>query len=371
MKLSCPRQVLNSAFQVVSAVVPSRTPKEILKNIKLNVANGQATLLATDQEVGVRYDLAEVETSSVGEVLLPSQQIASILREVQDETIRIEVAEEALWVRAGKSEFRLSVEDPAEFPDVPTFIDENYYVLNGKSLKQGIHRTIFACDIESSRYALGGVLMELRPEHLTLAATDSRRLAVYKTSCQTHGNVGEEVGQPVVPSKAMALIERSIHDDDQEVFVSVHHNDVLVKTAATTVYGRLVEGRFPRYQDVIPAQFETSIELVTGPFLSAVRQAMIVTNNDSRGVDFTFGGGLLTLTSMGVDIGSSKIELPIGYDGDDVIITFDPRYVQEFLRVLDPASSVTLQMVDGNSAAVFKAEENYTYVVMPLTREDR
>ena len=95
---------------------------------------------------------------------------------------------------------------------------------------------------------------------------------------------------------------------------------------------------------------------------------MIVTNEESRGVDFTFENGTLTLTSMGQDIGSSKIDLPISYDGEKIVVTFDPRYMQEFLRVLDPAGPVTLQMNDGNSAAVFQADDNYTYVIMPLSR---
>jgi DNA polymerase III subunit beta len=133
---------------------------------------------------------------------------------------------------------------------------------------------------------------------------------------------------------------------------------------------RLVEGRFPKYQDVIPRDFNTSIELVASPLLSAVRQAMIVTNEESRGVDFTFADGTLTLTSVGQDVGSSKIQIPIGYDGEPIVITFDPKFVQDFLRVLEPASPLTLNLIDGNSAAVFRAEENYTYVVMPLSREE-
>lgn len=371
MKLSCSRQALLAAWQVVSNVVPTRTPKEILRNVKLSVGSGKATLLATDQEVGVRYELSDVETSSVGEVLLPTQRFAQILREVHDERVQLEVAEDALWVRTGHSEFRLSVENPAEFPDVATFTDESYYVLQGKALKQGIQRTVFATDVESTRYALGGVLMEIRSDSLTLAATDSRRLAVCKTTAATRGSVSEEVGQPVVPSKAMTLIERSIHDDDQEIWVSVHQNNVLVKTGSTTIYARLVEGRFPRYQDVMPNHFNITIDLVAGPFLSAVRQAMIVTNEESRGVDFKFGDGLLTLNSLGQDVGSSRIQLPISYDGEEVIITFDPRFVADFLKVLDSSSSVSLNLVDGDSAAVFMADENYKYVVMPLARDDR
>jgi len=96
---------------------------------------------------------------------------------------------------------------------------------------------------------------------------------------------------------------------------------------------------------------------------------MIVTNDESKGVDFAFDSGLLTLKSSASDVGTSNVQLPIAFDGDPVSVTFDPKFVAEFLRVLDNSSQVTLHMVDENSAAVYKADESYTYVVMPLARD--
>ena len=363
--------MLAAAFQTVGGVVPSRTPKEILKNVKLVVADKQAMLIGTDQEVGIRYQLPEVETDSAGEVLLPTQRVQSILRELTDDVVALEVEDGTVWVRAGSSEFRLSTEDPAEFPDVEGFTDDNYHTVPGKTLKSLIHRTIFATDVESTRYALGGVQMELTRDNITLAATDSRRLAVIKSTCSANGSVSEEQQKPVVPSKAMSLIERSVADDDADVWIAVRNNDVLVKSGQSTIYSRLVEGRFPKYQDVIPTDYNAKIDLVVGPFHSAVRQAMIVTDDESRGVDFTFGSGTLKLSSQAADIGASTVEMPIGYDAEEIVATFDPRFVADFLKVLDPSSQVTLNLIDGSSAAVFTAEENYTYVVMPLARDGR
>jgi DNA polymerase-3 subunit beta len=204
---------------------------------------------------------------------------------------------------------------------------------------------------------------------VTLAATDSRRLAVVNAPCELKGADESPQSSPVVPSKAMSLIERSIGDDDQEVHIAVHPNDVLVRCGHSTIYSRLVEGRFPRYSDVIPKDVNVSIDLVVGPFYSAVRQAQIVTDEESRGVDFRFSNGLLTLKSIAADIGESKIEMPISYDGEEIVITFDPRFVGDFLRILNAESSVKLQMIDSESAAVFRTDDGYTYVVMPLSRE--
>ena len=310
MKLICHRPTFSNAFQIVSGVVPSRTPKEILKNVKLQIRDGKATLIGTDQEVGIRYEIPGVEADCDGECLLQANRVLSILRELQEDGLNIEVTDDAVWIRTGHSEFRLSAEDPAEFPPVAAFEDSNYFILPARSLKELIRRTTFATDVESTRYALGGVLMELNEEKLTMAATDSRRLAVVTTSCKSQGGESLEQSSPVVPAKAMSLIERSVSDDEEDVFLAVHANDVLVKSGNSTVYSRLVEGRFPRYQDVIPGHSEATIDLVVGPFYSAVRQAQIVTNEESRGVDFAFSKGLLTLNSQAADIGQSTIELP-------------------------------------------------------------
>lgn len=369
MKLHCHRPTLATAFQIVSGVVPSRTPKDILRNVKLQVGGGKATLVGTDQEVGIRYEIPGVETDSDGEVLLPKDRLIAILRELTDDGVDLEVNEKALWVRSGHSEFKLSAEDPAEFPPVQAFDATSYHVVPAASFREMIKRTVFATDSESTRYALGGVLMEFGTDKLTMAATDSRRLAVVSTTSTVVGTIEPRATQPVVPAKALSLIERSITENDQDVYLAVYPNSVLVKVGSSTIYSRLVEGRFPRYADVIPAPGGSIIDMVVSPFYSAVRQAQIVTNEESRGVDFTFENGTLRLTSVAADIGQSKIEIPISYDGTPITITFDPRYIADFLRILDASTSVKLQLTDGESAAVLRTDDGYTYVIMPLARD--
>ncbi len=368
MKLRCHRPSLQTAFQIVSGVVPSRTPKEILKNVKLEVASGVATLVGTDQEVGIRYRIPGVETDSAGETLLPTNRVISILRELTDEHVDFEISEDRVKIRSGHSQFQLSAEDPAEFPPVAEFNETSFYKIPGHVFREAIRRTIFATDVESTRYALGGILLELGSEGVALVATDSRRLSLQKAPCTSEGSHESENATPVVPRSAMSLIEKSI-EDESEVLVAIHQNDVLVKSGHSTIYSRLVEGRFPRYGDVIPSDSNHIIELVVGPFYSAVRQAQILTNEDSRGVDFHFANGTLTLKSEASDVGSSQIELPISYDEEPIIVKFDPRYISEFLRVLDPEKQVALHLIDAESAAVFRTDDNYTYVIMPLSRE--
>lgn len=370
MKLHCHRPALTTAFQVVGGVVPTRTPKEILRSVKLQAVDGTVTLNGTDTEVGIRYEIPGVEAEGNVAALVPAARMISILRELTDDTVVLEVLEEAVWVRSGGSEFKLAAADPAEFPDVASFRDEQFHRIPGRALREMIRRTVFATDEESTRYALGGVLLELKADSVALAATDSRRLAVATAACQADGGEAANAS-PVVPSKAMQLIERSISDEDAEVCLAIHQNDVVVRCGASTISSQLVQGRFPRYSDVIPraADAKAVIELVAGPFHSAVRQAQIVTDEESRGVDFVFGDGKLTLISQAADVGESRIEVPIPYDGDELKILFDPRFVSDFLRVIEPETQVRLHLIDPESAAVFRVDDDYTYVVMPLSRD--
>ena len=369
MKLHFDRPTLAAAMNLVSGVVPTRTPRDILKNTKLTAAADGVTLIGTDQEVGIRYCVEGVETDSTGEALLPTSRVLSILRELDDETVDFEIDQDSILVKAGHSEFRLSSEDPAEFPPVAEFTGDAYHEVGGKLIREMIRRTAFATDVESTRYALGGLLIEISSDNLTLVATDSRRLAVVRGPASQRGSVVVPDSAPVVPTKAMTLIERTIPDDDSTVDLAIGGNDVLVRIGKATVYSRLVEGRFPKYADVIPQESAVTVDMLVGPFYGAVRQAQIVTNEESRGVDFEFGNGKLVLQSKAADIGQSTVELPVSWSGDPIKITFDPRYIAEFLRVLPAEQQISLSLIDGESAAVFRTEDTYTYVIMPLAKD--
>ena len=160
-----------------------------------------------------------------------------------------------------------------------------------------------------------------------------------------------------------------ITDDEEEVQVVINANDILVRCGQSTIYSRLVEGRFPDYTKLIDTANSQIATLEIDSFHSAVRQSQIVTSDESRGVDFAFSSGLLTLQTIAADVGESKIEIPVSYDGDSVSISFDPRFITDFLRVLKPESTVALHLVDSESAAVFRTDDGYTYVVMPLSKD--
>jgi len=133
------------------------------------------------------------------------------------------------------------------------------------------------------------------------------------------------------------------------------------------IYSRLVEGRYPPYREVFPKKQAAKIPLTVGTFHAAVRQAAIMTDDESKRVTFGFNKKKLTLQARGAATGRSKVELPIEYEGKAIDINFDPRFVTDMLRVLDPDETLTVELVDGNSVALFKSGDNYSYVVMPLS----
>jgi len=370
MKVICDREKLQSAFQTAAAVAPARSPKPILQNVKLEVNEQGAMLMATDLEVGIRIEVQGLEVQVPGSAILPLGRFGSILRESSDEQLRLEADGQGTLVRGERSEFKLPGENPAEFPAVASFTEEKFHELPARLLKELIRRTIFATDNESSRYALGGVLLEFAPDKITAVGTDGRRLAKMEAPARAVGGHQSGDSMTIVPTKAMQLIERALSDGDAEIQLAARANEVLVRSPRATIYTRLVEGRFPKWRDVFPQRANAvKIELSVGPLYSAVRQAAIVTSEESRGVDFTFDSGTLVLSGRAAEMGQSRVELPITYDGAPLSITLDPRYLADFLKVLDPEKSFTMELKDAESAAVCLTDDGYGYVIMPLARD--
>ncbi len=373
MKALCKRKDLLAAFGMVSGVVPARSPKPILQNVKL-VADPElgTTLMATDLEVGIRHKVLGVRAYEPGSVILPTNKMQQILATSRDEELDVETDGENLIVRGRSAHFRLPSEDPSLYPEVPDFAATSYHVVAASDLRKLIRRTMFATDVESTRYALGGVLIELDAESITMVGTDGRRLAKMSAAAEAENGAQPPGGSPVIPVKALKLIDRNLDDPELSVHIAVQSGSaVLIRTSdqGAVIYSRLVEGRFPRYQDVFPADVEVRIPLDVALLRQAVDQASIVTSDESRGVDFKFAGDTLTLSSQAADVGSSQVTMPIHHEGKDVDITFDPRYLSDALKTIDDDAMITAELIDHKNAAVFKTEDRYTYVVMPLTRD--
>ncbi|MFN9368125.1 MAG: DNA polymerase III subunit beta [Planctomycetia bacterium] len=370
MKVRCTREPLLAALQSAAAVVPARSPKPVLASVKFEAARDEAVLSATDLEIGIRIAVEGVEVAAPGAVLLPSGRLSAIVRESGPGTVfDIHSDGTATVVKAPRSEFRLPAEDPLEFPAVATFPVDACFEITSQLAREVVRRTVFATDNESSRYALGGVLVELSGESVIAVGTDGRRLAKMEGPAKVQGG-SPPPAQPIVPARAMQLIERCLGSADVPVQIAPRQNEILVRIGGTTISSRLVDGRFPRWRDVFPDRPEAArVALVCGPLMAAVRQAAIVTSEQSKGVDFSFESGQLVLSGRSAESGESRIELPIDHAGAPVRIKLDPRFMVEFLRVLDAATTVTVELTDAQSACVCRTDDGYGYVIMPLAAD--
>jgi DNA polymerase-3 subunit beta len=370
MKISFEREKLLAAFQTASSVAPARSPKPILQNVKLEVAADVTTLMATDLEVGIRIVVPGITVETPGSAVLPIARFGPILRECTDEKLHLESDSQGTTVRGERSQWKLPGENPDEFPNVTSFQEEKFHELAARLFREIVRRTVFATDNESSRYALGGVLLEMEADKVIAVGTDGRRLAKMEGPAHAVGGHQTANQTTIVPTRAMNLLERAITDGDGEVQIAARANDILVRSPRFTIYSRLVEGRFPKWRDVFPRRTDVvKTELAVGPFYAAVRQAAIATSEESRGIDFTFENGLLVLAGRAADVGQSRVELPIAYNGPKITITLDPRFASDFLRVLDPEKTFTLELKDSDSAAVCSTDDGYGYVIMPLARD--
>jgi DNA polymerase-3 subunit beta len=374
MKAVCQREALLSACQLASVAVASRDVKPILKNLKAIVAADRCTLMATDLELGIRLEVLSVKVEEPGDAIIPAARMISILRESTDEELTVEANNDACFVRGQFNEFEMPSEDPANFPDIPGFAEEAYHEIGAGVLREMIRRTQFAVAVgEGARFsATTGMLLELEGDQAKLVGTDGRRLALAQGQATAHGGHTTKGQMPVIPAKAMGLLERNLQEPDEVVKISVRPNEVLIKTERAMIYSRLVEGRFPPYAQVIPQKHPIKIPLVVGPFQTAVRQAAIMTDDESKRVVFAFAKHKLTLQARGAETGRSRVELPIGYDGKPIEISFDPKFLVDMLRILDPETPLTLDLLDSNKPGLFRNEAgNYLYVVVPLAVREK
>ena len=372
MKITVVREAFQKVFQVAAAVAPARSPKTILQNIKLEVTKKETVLTATDMEVGIRLTVPDVNVATEGSAVIPVSRLNMILRESNDEELNIDADSEKILITGQNSRFELQGQNPDEFPEVSGFEETDYYELQASVLRELIRRTLFATDAESSRYALGGVLLEMDEETITAVGTDGRRLAKMEGKITCVGNPKPVDSATIVPSRAMQIMDRILPDSEATVQLAARNNDLLLKEENGIFYTRLVEGRFPKWRDVLPNRQDSNrIAIPVGPMYSALRQAAIVASDDSRGIDFTFKEGSLILTNSTAEIGQSRIEMPVPFDEDELTITLDHRFVADFLKVLQPDKTFTLDVEDGEQAAYCETDDNYGYVIMPLSKDRR
>ena len=362
MKVIAQTDGLTEALSLVGSIVATRTPKPVLQCVKLIAADGVLTLLATDLEAGCRYHLPQVEIKEEGQALIPADRLAAIVRESQEDTLTLEVNKETCTITGTGSRFTIYGFDAGEFPPVVDFGEEADAEVSAEVLNDLISKTLFATAKEHSRYAISGVLWEITGKKLQLVATDGYRLALAKG---TLINQAKREASAIVPAKLMSLIQRIAGNTEQTLAVRITDSQILIRSANAVLVSNLVQGNFPKYGDVIPRDCQRKATIDTGAFLHRIRQAALLTNEESKGVRLSFSPGSLTMTSRAPETGEAEVKAAIEYEGDPLEIGFNPAYLTDALKVVQ-TDKIVLEMNAANKPGLIKAGTDFLYMLMPL-----
>ena len=365
MKVIAQTAALQEALNLAGSIVATRTPKPILQCIKLVATDDTLTLLATDLEAGARHQVTAVQVEEPGEALLPADRLGGIVRECNEESITIETDNDTCHISAAGSHFKIFGYDPGEYPAIAEFEGDGDFAIGTDQIAAMIGKTLFATAKAHSHYAISGVLWEASGKNLQMVATDGHRLAMVKGSLDRAAF--KEV-TAVVPAKLMGLIQRLAGEGAQSLDVRIDENQILVRTPNVVLVSSLVQGNFPKYSDVIPTETTNRAKINAQEFQHRVRQAALLTNEESRGVRIAFETDKVMLSSRAPEAGEAEVTCEAKYDGQEMAIGFNPAFLIDAMRIID-ADEISFEMNASNKPAVIKTGSDFLYVIMPVSLE--
>ncbi|MHC5074224.1 MAG: DNA polymerase III subunit beta [Planctomycetota bacterium] len=365
MKVNFNRSALAEAFSLLTSVVPARTPKPILRCVRINASGKEVQLFATDLEVGISYSVSEVQVEQEGEAVVPADRLAAIVRESADEVLKFEVEETTCTIMGSDSRFTVYGHSPDQFPAVPSFDGEPDVKIPLENLQLGIEQCLFATAKESTRYAINGVLWEAKGKKLNFIATDGRRLAKSRINLTAAADKNLEQSKIIVPAKTMSLLDKIGGSEKETVNVKLVGNQIIMSCTNAIISSSLVEGNFPKYEDIIPTDYDKKITLATDIALSAVKRAALLTSEESRGIKISIEEGKITLSGRAPEAGDARIEMKVEYKGEPIEIGFNPQFLTEVLRVIR-SPELELELGQSDRPGLIKSGQNFLYVLMPI-----
>jgi DNA polymerase-3 subunit beta len=366
MNLTIAKDQIISGLQAVQNVVSTRTTLPILSNVLMQAREGRLELTATDLDVTISCAV-EAKVKKAGESTVPAKKLFGIVRELNGGEVEVEVDERNFCsIRSGASYYKINGLGADEFPPPPQFKEEKKVVLPQEKLRGMLKKTSFAVSLDESRYVLNGIFLSLKDHKLTMVATDGRRLALVDEETEVPE---KSQGEFIIPAKAVNELTRLLQDKG-EVEIRFSENQAAFtlkddKGFSILIMTKLIEGNYPNYRQVIPAEAKERIALGREEFLHALRRAEIMTSEKSNSVKLTFGKNNLTITANSPEVGEAKESMAINYKGKEMAIAFNPRYVIDPLNAL-PNDEVYLELIDELSPGVLKINGPFLYVVMPM-----
>ncbi len=367
MKVRFNRAALSEGLNLVSSVVPARTTKPVLQCVKIVAEQTSVYMSATDFEVGITITAGQAEVEKPGVCVLPADRLAAIVRESVDDRLIFEARQASCEICGQDSHYTILGHEPDQYPQIPGFEGKSNFEMELRALQQAIAHTIFAAARENTRYALNGLLWEPKGKKLTIVGTDGRRLAKMQIPATENAAGSIKMERIIIPAKTMALVGRIAAGEKDTIAVQFVDNQVIFSSSSGIVISsNLVEGNFPKYEDIIPKDYDVKLQLNTAAVLSAVRRAALLVNEESKGIRLSLNKGKIVFSSRAPETGDAEIDMMVDYAGKPLDIGFNPQFLIDMLRVI-PEETVEMELGAPDRPGMFKAGKDYIYIVMPVS----
>ena len=365
MKFTINREALLKPLQLVAGVVERRHTLPVLSNVLMVVEGDQLSLTGTDLEVELVGRVAVEAGAQAGEITVPARKLMDICKSLPENTlIEIKQDDQKVKVKAGRSRFTLSTLSANEFPNIDEEPGSVSFTIDQAGLRRLIDRTAFAMAQQDVRYYLNGMLLEVSQNCLRAVATDGHRLAM----CSTEGDINQqEKHQVIVPRKGILEMARLLTEGGESVHITLGANHIRARTGDFMFTSKLVDGKFPDYERVIPKGGNKIIVGDRQMLRQAFQRASILSNEKYRGIRLILSDGQLKVIANNPEQEEAEEELNLAYHGDSMEIGFNVSYLLDVLSVLS-GDSVKMILSDPNSSALLEESEagDSTYVVMPM-----
>jgi DNA polymerase-3 subunit beta len=362
MKATCTRDDLLRHLGVVSRAVSTRMTVQILSGVRLSAVDGRLELAATDMELSLRSGF-EAEIGDEGVVVVPGKTFVDIVRLLPDADVSLEHKPEegALVLTCGSATYRLHTYNPEDFPQLPDVSKVQLVPVDRAAMLETAARVGRAASRDESRPVLTGILVRFDPGKLTMAATDSYRMAVKETDVE-----GETPDfEAIVPAKALAELTRIAQAGD-ELYLGVHENNqVVFGTDGIWLTTRRIDGQFPNHKQLIPETFEYSLGLPREELLEVVRRTAVMAQRNSP-LRLRFAEGELTISARTQDVGEATESLPVSFAGDALEIGFNPEFLREGIESVDE-DELQLKLISPlRPGLIQSADGDFSYLIMPI-----
>jgi len=360
MKFKAEKGILLNGIQTVQNIITAKSALPILSNILIETQQDGLRLTATDLDVGISC-VIPVDIQEAGAITVPAKRFSDIIKELPLDDVNITTKKNnQVNITTDVCEFRIMGLAREEFPKLPEFKDNEAIKIEQPLLRQMLRLTSFAVSFDETRYILNGTLLNIRKNILTLVSTDGKRLAVIEK--QLNQTFEKDI-YIIVPIKTIHELNRNLQDEGG-VSLVLGNNQVLFDLGKVVIISRLIEGEFPDYRQVVPAISENKVKIDREQFLLAVKRAALLATPDYQAVKLEVFKNKLVVSKSTPDVGESREEVAVTYQGKELIIGFNPTYLIDVLKNLD-TDSVELELTDSEKPGVIRTD-GYVYVVLPM-----